>query len=85
MKLTKDEVRQTFEDVRQNMHTLNECPGHQFDPKKDYVFGGKMTCTVCGGRMSNMDIAVYAKGFKAAGGDPNLVWPGIFDKGPKLN
>lgn len=36
-----------------------------------------MTCLECGGEMSPSDILMYAKGYAAAGGKPEEIWPAL--------
>jgi hypothetical protein len=61
-------------EVRENQRKLKNCPRHRFagGPIK---LGAKHTCLWCGGSISNSDLLSYCRGFAAAGGDPNVVYP----------
>lgn len=71
--------------VKANRAKLDACPRHYFgnvgegdysQPKK------KRVCANCGGEMNDRDIITYARGYKAAGGNPDDV--GKFYNGESL-
>lgn len=63
MSITSD-VRQIFDQVRANLHLLNNCPGpHDFvclTPEKP--LGAKYRCTVCGGTTRGDSVKWYQEG-----------------------
>lgn len=71
-----------------NVEQLNACPRHHFVMTDEQVaagpaalFGAKLTCQRCNGRMDMLGVNQYVRGFKAAGGNPNDVMPGWGDEG----
>lgn len=40
------------------------------------AFNGKIVCFNCGGAMDLIKVSEYVRGYIAAGGNPNDVWPG---------
>lgn len=67
--------KQLLADIRANSATLDACPRHLFK-QDDYTFGQKMTCLHCQGRMQATDVMWYVKGYEAAGGHCDDIWPG---------
>lgn len=63
-------------EVRANQAKLNACLRHTIspDPRK---LGERVTCIHCGGMMSVTDMSMYVKGYEAAGGDCDDIWPGF--------
>lgn len=74
------DVTGIFRQVQDNRVKLNGCAAHRVDPGK-YKLGQKMECENCHGTMNGPDFVLYAKGYAAAGGDPNDVWPGLLTSG----
>lgn len=72
-----------LEQVRANLDALQACPKHEFGA---VVGEGRGTmckyrhrCLKCNGEMADKDIMTYARGFAAAGGNPNEIakfWDG---------
>lgn len=62
-------------EIRENSVRLNNCPMHHFTYEK-LELGQRLKCDNCGGQMQITDAGYYVKGYKAAGGDPENVWPG---------
>jgi hypothetical protein len=71
-----------WEEVQENNRKKEACPLHTFKPMTGAIrIGQKFTCTNCGGeRFSLVDIGHYLRGYKAAGGDPDDVFPGWANK-----
>ncbi|HCJ5492465.1 TPA: hypothetical protein NUW79_003105 [Escherichia coli] len=86
--MDKSEATELLKHVQENQAKLNSCARHQFGP----VIGGralgqtflqnKRTCENCGGEMADPNIIIYAKGYKAAGGNPDDI--GLFCDGQSL-
>ena len=76
--LGKRELRQIFKDVRENSDKRDACPRHDFGqypmPPKLRI---KLTCKHCGAWMQICDISIYAKGYAAAGGNPEDIIQGF--------
>lgn len=70
------DVMGAFAQVKANNRKLHACPAHKFDPS-GYRMGMKLTCQNCDGEMRAPDIMNYARGYQAAGGNPDLIWPGL--------
>lgn len=68
--MTNDLMQQ----IRENRIRLDSCKRHLFDPNDEVKAGAKLICQSCKGKIDMLDAAEYIKGFKAAGGDPCLVW-----------
>lgn len=64
-----------------NRDKLDACPGHRFSfpPGTAMTLQTKLTCRRCGGDMGLVPINYYCRGYAAAGGDPNEVYPGWSD------
>jgi len=69
------DTAQLLADIKANSATLDSCPRHLFKPD-DYEFGRKMECSHCHGRMQATDVMWYIKGYEAAGGHCDDIWPG---------
>lgn len=52
------------------------CPKHRFEGLQSVRFGEKFTCLNCGVQMRLTDIGQYIRGYQAAGGDKDDIWPG---------
>lgn len=66
-----------------NVERLNGCPRHLFEMTDEQVnagpaalFGKKLECQRCNGRMDMIHVNQYVRGFIAAGGNPNDILPG---------
>lgn len=70
------EAQKLIELIRDNIRKLHACPRHRFKTDVKIEFGGKVACLECGGTMDMLDASEYTRGFIAAGGDPELVYPG---------
>ncbi len=69
-----------LEELRQNRATLDECPKHRFPLKGVKLrLGARVMCTHCGGLLDLVRINDYARGYTAAGGNPEDVAPGWND------
>lgn len=74
--ISKSDVKQIFEDVKANIAKLLACKRHRFTAGVRPAFGQKLTCQECGGTMGLMSAGEYIRGYEAAGGNADDVWPG---------
>lgn len=72
--IPSDEVRGIWEKAKANDAIVRGCPRHRFSGEA--VIGKRKPCDACGGTLSLSDIGNYIRGYKAAGADPNDIWPG---------
>lgn len=67
--------------VAENRRKLTACVLHSFDSKTiDWHRGlvpATLLCTICGGREETLAAVAYARGYAAAGGDPEMVIEGF--------
>lgn len=79
MTFTNDEAKKLMADIKENNRKLNNCAKHTFG---DVVGEGVLAsapgqrqrlCRNCGGKMDDIKVVLYVKGYKAAGGDPDDV------------
>lgn len=69
-----DHLHELWLQAKINREKLDSCPKHFFDlAAPPYSFGAKAHCTHCGGVMDLLHINQYARGYEAAGGNPNDV------------
>jgi hypothetical protein len=61
--------------LRENRRKLNECNRHRF-PQGSVRLGQTLQCTKCHGTMSRVDAEQYIRGYIAAGGRGDDIWPG---------
>lgn len=73
--LPRAEVLSIWEQVKANHAKLRNCKRHRF-PEGDVKIGQKMVCLECGGEMDLTRIGEYIRGYQAAGGKADDVWPG---------
>jgi hypothetical protein len=73
--VSPEDVKRAWEAARQNFEQLEACSAHHFDSTEPVKPGLTVRCKKCGGLMTMQQAAMYATGFRAAGGDPNEVWP----------
>lgn len=71
-----------------NQQRLQTCARHHFTCEDAFYLrdeegapvgiapGTRLQCTACLGRMPALEAFRYAQGYKAAGGDPNVIIPG---------
>lgn len=71
------DVRSVLADAVANRKRLLACPRHQFEPATLESRYARHECLQCGGLMRLSDIGNYTRGYRAAGGDPDDVWPGL--------
>lgn len=79
--------KRLWAEAQANVDKLNECPRHHFEMTDEQVaagpaalFGAKLTCARCKGRMDMLGVNQYVRGFVAAGGNPNDILPGWNDE-----
>lgn len=77
--LSKDQVKTTWDGVRQNHAKLAGCQRHRFTATT-VKMGDKLTCESCGGTIYLTDVGNYIRGYQAAGGDARDVWPAWTEK-----
>lgn len=79
MTFTHDEAKGLMAEIKENRRKLNACPKHLFDDVGALPPGGgtawrkRRCCANCGGFMEDKDIVQYARGYMAAGRDPDEV------------
>ena len=71
----KIDGKKLLAEIRENRDRLRNCPCHRFVDQKANL-GKKVECAECGGRMCLTELGGYMSGYKAAGGNPNDLWPG---------
>ena len=74
--LTRSDMDDILVQVRANHAKLDGCKRHRFDGGKKVALGMKCVCLDCGGTMSLTDAGWYVKGYEAAGGEADDIWPG---------
>ena len=74
--LSRGDVDDILVQVRANQAKLSGCKQHRFDGGKTVKLGMKCECLACGGTISLTDAGWYIKGFEAAGGSADDIWPG---------
>lgn len=62
--------------IRANRERLDSCDRHLFEYEKVQI-GQKLACSKCKGTMQLTDAGWYVKGYEAAGGNADDVWPGF--------
>lgn len=65
--------KELFEQIKANRAKLDACPRHAFGELPPLAFGVKLTCQRCGGTLGAIEAAQYARGFEAAGGNPDEI------------
>lgn len=78
-RLSRSELLKRLGEVKANQRRLNECKRHHFT-YSTVQLGQPIQCDNCKGTMQLTDAGQYVKGYMAAGGDPNDVWPGWFER-----
>lgn len=68
------DARQIWDEVKGNNEKLSGCSRHRFGGT--FKIGERKACERCGGTMTLTAIGEYVRGFKAAGGSPDEIWPG---------
>lgn len=65
-------------EIRANRNALEQCPRHDFESTNPpYEIGQKFKCRECKGLMPAIEALAYARGYQAAGGDPNKIIEGF--------
>lgn len=86
--MDKSEAANLLKEIKANHAKLNSCSKHEFgkvigDRTNGYSTRQNMrTCSRCDGKMDDSQIILYAKGYKAAGGNPDDI--GQFIDGESL-
>lgn len=67
-----------LEELKANQARLDNCPRHHFPtwPNDGLVLAQKFDCSVCGGRIDALHAYAYTRGYVAAGGNGNDIFPG---------
>lgn len=66
-------------EVKENHRKRRSCPQHRFPPAES-KWHRKVVCLRCSGWLTMSDALAYCEGFRAAGGDPEEIWPGAVAK-----
>jgi hypothetical protein len=74
MAIIDTEAKTLFEVIKANNRRLDDCPKHLFE-NVPIAFNARATCTMCGGAMDVLKISQYVRGYAAAGGNPEDVFP----------
>lgn len=88
MAISREEAGNMLEQIKRNRALLESCPQHSFgavigDRSAGLLPSANMrVCQNCKGTMPDRDIIFYAKGYKAAGGNPDDI--GKFCDGESL-
>ncbi len=86
--MDKSQAYELMEQIKENHARLNSCARHEFgkvigDRSSGFSPRQNMrTCSRCEGKMDDAQIILYAKGYKAAGGNPDDI--GLFIDGQAL-
>ena len=86
--MNKSEADDLMKQIKANHAKLNSCAKHEFGKVVGDRSGGPSPrhnmriCQQCGGTMEDRDVIIYAKGYKAAGGNPDEI--GLFIDGQAL-
>lgn len=78
-----DDPRGIFKQIQVNRETLNNCKRHLFIMPETISFKQKLKCSNCGGWMDAVHAMEYARGYQAAGRDPNEIIPGFYTEVPE--
>lgn len=78
-----DDPRGVFKQIQANRETLNNCKRHLFIMPETISFKQKLKCSNCGGWMDAVHAMEYARGYQAAGRDPNEIIPGFYTEVPE--
>lgn len=78
--MNKDEAASLFEHIKRNRTKLDACPRHSFEcamtpDEFRAAFGQRLVCTRCNGAMLLTEIGQYIRGYEAAGGNADDIWP----------
>lgn len=65
-----------LDEIKANQKRLDECKRHHFPTTPPLTLNVKFTCANCGGVINALNAYAYARGYAAAGGDPNDIFPG---------
>lgn len=76
MVMTRDESQKLFEQIKANSAALAACRRHRFEPSEPRQLFGRVTCLHCGGTIQSTDVYHYIRGYEAAGGSADDIWPG---------
>lgn len=78
--MTPDEAKALYQKARDNRNSLDACPRHKFkDTGAPINFQTRYACEHCGGQLNALEASQYVRGFAAAGGDPESVFPGWYE------
>lgn len=80
MPLSKDDVKQIWNEVNANRDRLQSCPRHTFQMLPNSMQRMKFNCTHCKGELRTDAMLQYVAGYMAAGGNPLDVAPWFMDQ-----
>ena len=69
-------LTEEYRRIQENINRMDQCAKHTFDGVYIKTLGAKYTCRSCGYQARLSDIGPYIRGYVAAGGDANDIWPG---------
>lgn len=79
-----DDPQGIYNQIKANREALNNCKQHSFIvPDAPLPFKLKLKCSNCGSWMDAIQAMEYARGWKAAGRDPNEIIPGFCAEVPE--
>lgn len=71
----KIDTKSLLAEVQERNRRWRACPRHHFPQAGPFIIGKKLCCDICGVEASLVDIGNYVRGYTAAGGDPQDVFP----------
>jgi hypothetical protein len=74
------DVRAIWDQVKANSAKLEACPCHRFAGGPVQI-GQRHLCLECGGEMAGSDLLWYIRGYEAAGGAADIIYPRWHTKG----
>lgn len=74
--MSRETLDDVWQEVKANRAKLNGCKRHHFDGGEIKKLGAKYICRHCGGTEGLSSIGDYIKGYEAAGGNADDIWPG---------
>lgn len=61
--------------VKANRARIEDCKRHRFPGGAGIRLGQKHVCLECGGEMQLTEVGPYIRGYEAAGGNADDIWP----------
>lgn len=73
--IDRSDVQKIWRKARENNKRIESCSRHVF-PADSVRLGVKYRCLNCRGEMDAVSVKYYIEGYMAAGGNPDVIWPG---------